>query len=65
MGIDINPERMLPEDAVKINIRALNIMKGRIDSLPYEKILDAYLDPRNNRSKLEHIYLDLMEKNIG
>ncbi len=65
MGIDINPERMLPEEAVKINIRALHIMKKRIDELPYEELIEAYLNPAENRGKIEMIYLDLMEKGLG
>jgi xylose isomerase len=54
-GIDINPEHMPVLDAIRINARALEIMKERIDSLPHEKLLDCYYHPEQNRGGIETI----------
>jgi len=60
IGIDINPERMPPEKAVRNNIRVLQIMNERIERLPYEKILDCYYDPEGTRGELEMILAENM-----
>jgi len=61
-GIDINPERMPVEKAIEINSKALYIMNERINSLPNEKIIDAYFNPENNRGTIEMILVDSMKK---
>jgi len=60
-GFDINPERMPVEKAIEINSKALKIMNERINSLPNEKIIDAYFDPENNRGNIEMILVDAMK----
>ncbi len=61
-GIDINPERMPVEKAIEINSLVLNTMNERIDSLPFEKLIDAYYDPESNRGEIEMILAKTMEK---
>jgi xylose isomerase len=61
-GIDINPERMPVEKAIEINSKALYIMNERINSLPNEKIIDAYFNPENNRGTIEMTLVDSMKK---
>jgi len=61
IGIDINPERMPPQKAVKNNIRVLEIMNERIERLPYEKMLDCYYDPEGNRGELEMVLAENMK----
>jgi len=36
-------------------------MNERINSLPNEKIIDAYFDPENNRGSIEMILVDAMK----
>ncbi|MBA2124217.1 xylose isomerase [bacterium Unc6] len=61
-GIDINPEKMPVKKAIEINTKVLNIMNERIESLPHEQIIDAYIDPANNRGRIEEILLNTMKK---
>ncbi len=61
-GIDINPERMPVEKAIEINCLALKTMNEKIDDLPFEKIIDAYYDPENNRGEIEMILAEAMKK---
>ncbi|MHA1796953.1 MAG: TIM barrel protein [Candidatus Helarchaeota archaeon] len=56
-GIDIFPERMPYDMALKINIDVIKKMISKIDSLPHEEIINCYLDPVNNRGKLEKILM--------
>jgi len=37
-------------------------MNERINSLPNEKIIDAYFNPENNRGTIEMILVDSMKK---
>lgn len=60
-GIDINPERMPVQKAIEINTNVLKIMKERVDSLPYEKIIECTLDPNNNRGELEILLANTMK----
>ena len=60
IGIDINPERMSPVQAVKNNIRVLNIMNERIERLPFDRLLDCYYDPENHRGEIEMILAENM-----
>jgi len=61
-GVDINPEHMPVLDAIRINARALQIMKERIDSLPHEKIIECYYQPEKNRGGLETILAESYAK---
>ena len=60
IGIDINPERMPAKKAVENNIRVLEIMNERIERLDYERLLDCYYDPENNRGEMEMIFAENM-----
>ncbi|MBN1272494.1 MAG: xylose isomerase [Candidatus Aminicenantes bacterium] len=57
-GIDINPENMPVEKAVKLNLKALDKMKNRIGRLPHERILECYMRPEEHRGELEDIILE-------
>ena len=59
-GIDINPERMPASTAVDINVRAINAINARIEALPHDEIIDAYLNPGERRGDLERILLGLL-----
>lgn len=52
-GIDINPERMPVETALKINMDAIRAANDRINSLDHEKILFAVSHPDQARGWLE------------
>ncbi len=60
-GIDINPERMPVKKAIEINTKVIKIMKDRVDSLPYDKIIDSAMDPVANRGEIEIILADMMK----
>lgn len=60
-GIDINPERMPVKKAVEINTKVMNIINERIESLPHEQIIDAYLNPSENRGSVEIILAEKMK----
>ncbi len=64
IGIDINPERMSPLKAIEVNIRVLEVMKERIDNLPYEKLLDCYYHPDENRGEFELLNAEMMRINL-
>jgi xylose isomerase len=57
-GIEINPERMPVDKAIKLNARALEILNQRINKLPHEKIINAYFYPEENRGIIEKVLLD-------
>ncbi len=52
-GIDINPERMPVETAIRINIDAVNAACDRINELDHESILYAVSNPDKARGWLE------------
>lgn len=52
-GIDINPERMPVETAIKINIDAIRAANDRINELDYESIVYAVDHPEKARGWLE------------
>lgn len=58
-GIDINPERMPVQKAVEININIINKLNEKIEALPHDEIIDAYLDPVNHRGGIETILSEL------
>ena len=62
IGIDINPERMPVKKAIEINTKALKIMNERIESLPHEKIIESYLNPKEHRGEIELLLIESMKK---
>jgi xylose isomerase len=52
-GIDINPERMPVETALKISMDAIRAANDRINSLDHEAILSAHAHPDQSRGWLE------------
>ncbi|MFO0840174.1 MAG: TIM barrel protein [Phycisphaerae bacterium] len=52
-GIDINPERMLVETALRISMDAIRAANERIDSLDHESIMHCMQHPDRNRGWLE------------
>ena len=59
-GIDIFPERMPFDTALKINIDVINKMISKIENLPHEEIMNCYLEPYKNRGELERILLNYL-----
>ena len=53
LGIDINPERMPVETAVRINIDAARAAADRINALDHESIVTAITHPAESRGWLE------------
>ncbi|MEM2088121.1 MAG: TIM barrel protein [Thermoproteota archaeon] len=63
-GIDINPERMSVENALKNNIKAIRNACKRLNNLNYEdysRIVDAMFNPENNRGVVEEIFIKFFE----
>ncbi len=58
MGIDINPEHMPVEVAVEINIEIVKKLSDKLDNLPHDEIVEAYLHPENHRGSLEKILMN-------
>lgn len=56
-GIDINPERMPVEVAVKNNIDAIRSMNARIEELDHEAIVEAVNNPDKHRGLIEAILI--------
>lgn len=52
-GIDINPERMPIETAVRVSMDALRAAADRVESLDHESILASHASPQKNRGWLE------------
>lgn len=52
-GIDINPERMPVDVALKISMDALRAANDRINSLDHERIIDATMHPADRRGFIE------------
>ncbi|MHA1821040.1 MAG: xylose isomerase, partial [Promethearchaeota archaeon] len=57
-GIDINPEHMPSKKAIELNIKAITKMNEKIEGLPHDEIIECYLDPANNRGRLEDILIE-------
>ncbi|MHA1791979.1 MAG: sugar phosphate isomerase/epimerase family protein [Promethearchaeota archaeon] len=57
-GLDINPERMPIQKAIEINVKIINNINEKIEQLPHEEIIDAYLDPDGHRGDIELILAD-------
>ncbi len=57
-GIDINPEHMPVQTAVEININIIKKLNEKIEKLPHDQIIEAYLDPLGKRGQIEKILMD-------
>jgi len=53
LGIDINPERMPVETAIRINIDAARAAADRINTMDHESIVAALADPASARGWIE------------
>ena len=62
-GIDINPERMPVETAIKQNIRALSSAASIVNSIDNEKLVKSMFDPIGNRGASEEILWDVLSIN--
>jgi xylose isomerase len=58
IGIDINPEHMPVTTAIEINVEMINKICRKLDALPHGQIVEAYLNPENNRGTLEKILMN-------
>jgi xylose isomerase len=54
-GIDINPERMPVERALVLSMNALDAGADIINSLDYDRLVEAMYDPASNRGVLEDV----------
>ena len=52
-GLDINPERMPVDIAIKISMDALHAACDRINSLDHQLIVEATEDPQKHKGLLE------------
>jgi xylose isomerase len=52
-GIDINPERMPVDVALKISMDAMRVANDRINALDHARIIEATMQPQKNRGWLE------------
>ncbi|OHD59304.1 MAG: xylose isomerase [Spirochaetes bacterium GWF1_41_5] len=59
-GLDINPERMPPKQAIRLSIKAITRMNERIEKLPHNRLMACYLDPSAHRGEIEEILIDAM-----
>jgi xylose isomerase len=57
-GIDINPEHMPVQTAVEINIKMIQKLNEKIEKLPHDQIIEAYMNPSQNRGRLEQILMN-------
>ncbi|MEM2877424.1 MAG: xylose isomerase, partial [Thermoproteota archaeon] len=63
-GIDINPERMPVDVALKLNMRAIRTACKRLNNMSYEdysKIVDAMFNPDKNRGVVEEVLTKAFE----
>ncbi len=63
-GIDINPERMSVETALKINMKAIGNACKRLNNLSYEdysRIVDAMFNPEKNRGVVEEVFIKFFD----
>lgn len=63
-GIDINPERMPVDVALKLNIRAIRAACKRLNNMSYEdysRIVDAMFNPDKNRGVVEEVFTKAFE----
>lgn len=63
-GIDINPERMPVDVALKLNMRAIRAACKRLNNMNYEdysRIVDAMFNPDKNRGVIEEVFTKAFE----
>jgi len=63
-GIDINPERMPVDVALKLNMRAIRTACKRLNNMSYEdysRIVDAMFNPDKNRGVIEEVFTKAFE----
>ncbi len=63
-GIDINPERMPVDVALKLNMRAMRAACKRLNNISYEdysRIVDAMFSPDKNRGVIEEVFTKSFE----
>ena len=58
IGIDVNPEHMPVTTAIEINVEMINKICQKLDKLPHDEIIEAYLKPSKNRGTLEKILMN-------
>lgn len=59
-GIDINPERMPVDTALKLNMKAIRTACDRLNRIPYEEwgnLVEAIVNPPANRGMIEQTFL--------
>jgi len=56
-GIDINPVRIPVDKALILNMNAIRVICDRINSLDYDRIVEAMYDPANNRGVVEDVLI--------
>mgnify|MGYP002071891286 CR=1 FL=1 len=58
MGIDINPERLPVETAIRLSMDALRFANERIDAIDHARLIDAWTSPAQHRGTVERILLE-------
>jgi len=56
-GIDINPERMPVETALTNTMNALRVANAIVERLDYDRLVEAFYNPAENRGVSEDVYL--------
>jgi xylose isomerase len=64
-GIDINPERMPVDTAIRINIDAVRAAADRINGLDHEAVVAAVTNPATSRGWLESYLIRVRASHPG
>jgi xylose isomerase len=56
-GIDINPERIPVETALTNTMNAIKIANSIIERMDYDRLIEAFYNPAENRGVIEDVYL--------
>jgi len=56
-GIDIHPERIPVETALVNTMNALRVANAIVERLDYDRLIEAFYNPSENRGVIEDIYL--------
>ncbi|MCF3653045.1 MAG: hypothetical protein L2C94_002610 [Aigarchaeota archaeon] len=56
-GIDINPERIPVETALTNTMNAIRIANAIIERMDYDRLVEAFYNPAENRGVIEDVYL--------
>jgi xylose isomerase len=56
-GIDINPERIPVETALTNTMNAIKIANSIIERMNYDRLIEAFYNPAENRGVIEDVYL--------